>query len=210
MYTVWFETVSGRDGEKIFHSLKDAEREFDEKTKSKNILMTEIQHNGQTIRQFPRIKRAKKNPKRRSRKLRTPRKVHASKQIRFYTRTVKMPLTEKKWIEDALRKKLKRKVKIARKGKKLFHSKKMRVLRVQRGSRARIVKRNPLSKFVIGATITNSGKHWYYRQSTQSFVASLYDATHFKSKTVASRIARSILKQLPSKIAAIHVDSVKE
>ena len=72
------------------------------------------------------------------------------------------------------------------------------------------VRKNPLQKFVVGATITNSGKHWYYRQSTQSFVASLYDATHFKSKTVAVRTARAILKQLPAKIASIHVDSVKD
>jgi hypothetical protein len=71
------------------------------------------------------------------------------------------------------------------------------------------VKRNPIGRFVICATLEN-GKHFYFRKSTESFVAGLAAATRYKSVAVAMRTAKLLLKQLPREIVSIKVDAVKK
>lgn len=66
--------------------------------------------------------------------------------------------------------------------------------------------RNPIGKFVICATIINSRKHWYFRQSTESFVDGLSAATRYKSAAHAWRVAQSLKNQLPRQIKSIKVD----
>jgi hypothetical protein len=70
------------------------------------------------------------------------------------------------------------------------------------------VKRNPIGRFVICATLEN-GKHFYFRKSTESFVAGLAAATRYRSAAVAMRTAKLLLKQLPREIVSIKVDQVK-
>jgi hypothetical protein len=70
------------------------------------------------------------------------------------------------------------------------------------------VRRNPVGRFVICATLEN-GKHFYFRKSTESFVAGLVAATRYKSVAVAMRTAKLLLKQLPREIVSIKVDQVK-
>jgi hypothetical protein len=70
------------------------------------------------------------------------------------------------------------------------------------------VKRNPIGRFVICATLEN-GKHFYFRKSTESFVAGLAAATRYRSAAVAMRTAKLLLKQLPREIVSIKVDPVK-
>jgi hypothetical protein len=74
--------------------------------------------------------------------------------------------------------------------------------------RVQRVKRNPIGRFVICATLEN-GKHFYFRKSTESFVAGLAAATRYRSAAVAMRTARLLLKQLPREIVSIKVDQVK-
>lgn len=90
------------------------------------------------------------------------------------------------------------------------HKRKVRKSRKQKVLRAITkLQRNPVSKFVLCASVSRSAKHWYYRQSTASFVDSLKSATLFKSVALAKRIARSILDKLPPSVASIKVDAVR-
>jgi hypothetical protein len=84
-----------------------------------------------------------------------------------------------------------------------LHIVKRRKRKIQR------VKRNPVGRFVICATLEN-GKHFYFRKSTESFVAGLVAATRYKSVAVAMRTAKLLLKQLPREIVSIKVDAVKK
>lgn len=68
------------------------------------------------------------------------------------------------------------------------------------------VRKNPLPKFAIVAHVGK--KKFYLRQSTGSFIVGKADATHFKSKALAVRTARAILKQLPSKIASLGIERI--
>ena len=83
------------------------------------------------------------------------------------------------------------------------------VVKKRRKRKIQRVKRNPIGRFVICATLEN-GKHFYFRKSTESFVAGLAAATRYKSTAVAMRTAKLLLKQLPREIVSIKVDAVKK
>jgi len=65
------------------------------------------------------------------------------------------------------------------------------------------VRKNPVGKFFIRAA--TSGKDYFYRQSTQSFIDRKADATAYKSKLIATRLARSLLEKLPGSIQSLTV-----
>jgi hypothetical protein len=104
---------------------------------------------------------------------------------------------------------------LASKGKSLKRKKRrtkravsLRIVK-RRKRKIQRVRRNPVGRFVICATLEN-GKHFYFRKSTESFVAGLAAATRYKSVAVAMRTAKLLLKQLPREIVSIKVDAVKK
>jgi hypothetical protein len=83
------------------------------------------------------------------------------------------------------------------------------VIKKRRKRKIQRVRRNPVGRFVICATLEN-GKQFYFRKSTESFVAGLAAATRYKSVAVAMRTAKLLLKQLPREIVSIKVDAIKK
>jgi hypothetical protein len=96
---------------------------------------------------------------------------------------------------------------LKRKKRRTKHAVSLRIVK-RRKRKIQRVKRNPIGRFVICATLEN-GKHFYFRKSTESFVAGLAAATRYRSAAVAMRTAKLLLKQLPREIVSIKVDQVK-
>lgn len=68
------------------------------------------------------------------------------------------------------------------------------------------VRRNPSrAGYVIKACLAKN-RYKFFRNSTQSFVDSLNEATAYKSKPLAERTARSLLNRLPGSVTALAVD----
>lgn len=74
--------------------------------------------------------------------------------------------------------------------------------------KVRWVRKNPFAKFFICAVLERSGKRYYYRASTKSFVPTLDQATVYKSRALAERTAYAIVGHLPSQIRSIKVERI--
>jgi hypothetical protein len=66
-------------------------------------------------------------------------------------------------------------------------------------------RKNPVGKFYICGH--GKGRTWYYRHSTGSLTDNKASATAYRSRPLAERVARSIVRKLPASIASITVKS---